>query len=155
MCTPDRKFPQVHTNRGTHTQERLRSCDEASAALRGAIGTANTFGDRQLGIDVAAEQCLYAALQGRCAVCSSEESPEERQMGGSDYCVVFDPLDGSSLVEANLAVGTIFGVVKGTELLGARGRNLVAAGYALYGPRTDLVVSTCVDGATLSWSLTP
>jgi fructose-1,6-bisphosphatase I len=55
--------------------------------------------------------------------------------------VAFDPLDGSSLVDVNLAVGTIVSIYKGRNLLQA-GRNQVAAMYILYGPRTTLVYST-------------
>ena len=57
------------------------------------------------------------------------------------YSVAFDPLDGSSLVDVNLAVGTIVSIYEGCELL-QPGRNQVAAMYILYGPRTTLVFST-------------
>lgn len=53
--------------------------------------------------------------------------------------VVFDPLDGSSILSANLAVGTIFGIWDTPSLLGQSCRHQVAAGYAVYGPRTLLV----------------
>ena len=57
------------------------------------------------------------------------------------YSVAFDPLDGSSLVDVNLAVGTIVSIYEGDNLL-QPGRNQAAALYILYGPRTTLVVST-------------
>jgi fructose-1,6-bisphosphatase I len=57
------------------------------------------------------------------------------------YSVAFDPLDGSSLVDVNLAVGTIVSIFAGCDLLQS-GRNQVAAMYILYGPRTTLVYST-------------
>ncbi len=53
--------------------------------------------------------------------------------------MVFDPLDGSSIVGANFSVGTIFGVWPGNGVVGRRGREQVAAAYAVYGPRTLLV----------------
>jgi fructose-1,6-bisphosphatase len=123
-------------------------CNSGASDLCQAVGTTNSSGDRQLKIDMPAEQALLGNLRGRCAVCSSEESPEEKPMKGANHCVVFDPQDGSSIVGANLAVGTIFGVYPGKSLRGVCGRQQVAAGYALYGPRTDLVISTCIEGAS-------
>lgn len=57
------------------------------------------------------------------------------------YSVAFDPLDGSSIIDTNFAVGTIFGVWPGSKLVGITGRELVAAGMAVYGPRTTMTVS--------------
>jgi fructose-1,6-bisphosphatase I len=57
------------------------------------------------------------------------------------YSVAYDPLDGSSLVDVNLAVGTIVSIYEGCDLM-QPGRNQVAALYILYGPRTTLVYST-------------
>jgi fructose-1,6-bisphosphatase I len=57
------------------------------------------------------------------------------------YSVAYDPLDGSSLVDVNLAVGTIVSIYEGCDLL-QPGRNQVAALYILYGPRTTMVLST-------------
>ena len=55
--------------------------------------------------------------------------------------VAFDPVDGSSVLPANFAVGSIFGIWPGGELLGRTGRQQAAACYAVYGPRTVLVLS--------------
>ena len=55
--------------------------------------------------------------------------------------MAFDPLDGSSIVDANFAVGSIFGIWPGDGLLGRRGRDQAAAAYAVYGPRTILVIA--------------
>lgn len=62
-------------------------------------------------------------------------------MGGSGYSVAFDPLDGSSIVDTNFAVGTIFGVWPGANLVGVTGRDQAAAGMGVYGPRTVFVVA--------------
>lgn len=69
--------------------------------------------------------------------------------------VVFDPLDGSSILSANLAVGTIFGIWDTPSLLGHSCRRQVAAGYAVYGPRTLLVwaVPRSEGGSIFLWSL--
>lgn len=60
------------------------------------------------------------------------------------YSVAFDPLDGSSIIDTNFAVGTIFGVWPGSRLVGVSGRDLSAAGMAVYGPRTTMTIAgTC------------
>ena len=60
------------------------------------------------------------------------------------YSVAFDPLDGSSIIDTNFAVGTIFGVWPGSRLVGVSGRDLAGAGMAVYGPRTTMTVAgTC------------
>jgi hypothetical protein len=58
--------------------------------------------------------------------------------------VAFDPLDGSSIFGANFAVGSIFGIWKGSSPLGQTGRDQAAAAYSVYGPRTLLVVAVPV-----------
>ena len=128
-------------------QDDLRN--NTDSALGRAVGTSNPSGDHQLGIDLRAEEHIQTALHGKCAVYSSEENPVEQRMGGEECCVVCDPLDGSSIMGANLAVGTIFGVYPGKSLQGVRGEQQLAAGYALYGPRTDLVIATKQHGVLL------
>jgi sedoheptulose-bisphosphatase len=76
-----------------------------------------------------------------CSWACSEEVPEPVNMGGSGYSVAFDPLDGSSIVDTNFAVGTIFGVWPGDKLVGITGRDQAAAGMGIYGPRTVFVVA--------------
>ncbi|CAN0572210.1 unnamed protein product [Ectocarpus sp. 12 AP-2014] len=106
----------------------------------------NEFGDEQLAIDVLANNVIFENLKasGCCATASSEETPVEDPMGGEGYSVAFDPLDGSSIIDTNFAVGTIFGVWPGSRLVGVSGRDLAAAGMAVYGPRTTMTVA--VDG---------
>lgn len=72
---------------------------------------------------------------------SSEETPTEDPMGGKGYSVAFDPLDGSSVIDTNFAVGTIFGVWPGNKLTGITGRQLKASGIAIYGPRTTITLA--------------
>ena len=60
--------------------------------------------------------------------------------------VAFDPLDGSSIVAANFAVGSIFGIWPGDQLIGRKGREQAAAVYAVYGPKTILVVALPLPG---------
>ncbi len=112
----------------------------------GLAGSSNTFGEDQLKLDVLSNRIIKEELCESRLVCSfaSEEESEELHELVSDapYTVVFDPLDGSSLVDANLAIGSIFGIydAKGS-LLGKKPRDQVAALYLVYGPRTILVYS--------------
>lgn len=62
-------------------------------------------------------------------------------LGGKGYAVAFDPLDGSSVIDTNFAVGTIWGIWPGDKLTGINGRQLKAAGIAIYGPRTSITLA--------------
>lgn len=135
-----------------------RACAEVADALRATsdgqggakAGTHNVFGDEQLRIDALSDQIFFNRLlqvQGDAvAVVSSEETPREVRGNGSRYCVALDPLDGSSIYPCNFSVGSIFGVWRGGTLIGQRGRDLVAAGCAVYGPRTQLVIAVRQHG---------
>jgi fructose-1,6-bisphosphatase I len=111
----------------------------------GLAGTSNLYGEQQLALDVLADEIIKDRLDhtGQVKSFASEEMDNilifERK-GPKQYSVVVDPLDGSSLVDVNLAVGTIVGIYKGENLLQS-GRNLVGAMYVVYGPRTTLVYS--------------
>ncbi len=111
----------------------------------GVAGTSNLYGEQQLALDVLADRILRKRLDHSRVVANmmSEEMdailPISPDCDGK-YSVAFDPLDGSSLVDVNLAVGTIVSVYEGCDLL-QEGRNQVASLYILYGPRTTLVYS--------------
>lgn len=113
-----------------------------SAQVRTAscTGTAcvNSFGDEQLAVDMLADKLLFETLKysGVCESACSEEVPVVQEMGGKGFSVAFDPLDGSSIVDTNFAVGTIFGVWPGAKLVGVTGRQQAASGMGIYGPRT-------------------
>ncbi|GLC33121.1 hypothetical protein PLESTB_000368200 [Pleodorina starrii] len=118
---------------------------DISAILRSAgsdySGSTNAFGDEQLEVDVQVDRLIFERLASCSAVqgAGSEEQPEIRSLPGSGYTVVFDPLDGSSIMSANFAVGTIFGIWPGGSPVGRAGRHQAAAAYAVYGPQTILV----------------
>ncbi|KAJ1422323.1 Sedoheptulose-1,7-bisphosphatase [Sesbania bispinosa] len=79
-----------------------------------------------------------------CKFACSEENPELLDMGGpveGGFSVAFDPLDGSSIVDTNFTVGTIFGVWPGDKLTGVTGRDQVAAAMGVMGPRTTYVLA--------------
>lgn len=111
----------------------------------GVAGTSNLYGEQQLALDVLADRILRKRLDHSRVVANmmSEEMDEIIPISPDcegKYSVAFDPLDGSSLVDVNLAVGTIISIFEGCDLL-QPGRNQVAAMYVLYGPRTTLVYS--------------
>jgi fructose-1,6-bisphosphatase I len=112
----------------------------------GVAGTSNLYGEKQLALDVLADRILRKRLDHSRVVANimSEEMDEIIPISpdcAGKYSVAFDPLDGSSLVDVNLAVGTIVSIFEGCDLL-QPGRNQVAALYVLYGPRTTLIYST-------------
>ncbi|AJE03197.1 class 1 fructose-bisphosphatase [Geobacter pickeringii] len=111
----------------------------------GVAGTSNLYGEEQLALDVLSDRIIRKRLIHSGVVCNiaSEEMDEIFQaQADADglYSVAYDPLDGSSLVDVNLAVGTIVSIYEGCNLL-QKGRNQVAAMYILYGPRVSLVYS--------------
>ena len=111
----------------------------------GVAGTSNLYGEEQLALDVLSDRIMRKRLVKSGVVCTiaSEEMDEIYHVTtDSDglYSVAYDPLDGSSLVDVNLAVGTIVGIYAGCDLL-QEGRKQVAAIYILYGPRVSMVYS--------------
>ena len=111
----------------------------------GVAGTSNLYGEEQLALDVLSDRIMRKRLIHSGVVCNiaSEEMDEIYQVtNDSDglYSVAYDPLDGSSLVDVNLAVGTIVSIFKGDDMF-QEGRKQVAAMYILYGPRVSLVYS--------------
>lgn len=126
------------------------ACKEIAYKIRTAscdkMACFNEFGDEQLAIDILANNVIFQNLKaaGSVATASSEETPVEDPMGGFGYSVAFDPLDGSSVIDSNFAVGTIWGTWPGSRLVGITGRQLKSAGIAVYGPRTSITLA--VDG---------
>jgi fructose-1,6-bisphosphatase I len=144
------------------------------AGLVDVLGSAekvNVQGETQQKLDVVANQALLTCLgnRGNVAVMASEENeqpivvPRDRKQG--KYVVIFDPLDGSSNIDVNVSVGTIFSIFKREpDTTGQRdplldvlqnGRRQVAAGYVVYGSSTMLVYTTGngVNGFTLDPSI--
>lgn len=140
------------------------------AGLLNILGVAdqeNTTGDEVQKLDLYANDKLIDCLKnsGECCGVASEENEDFIPINGladktSKYVVVFDPLDGSSNIDVNVSVGTIFGIYRrisdpsGPCTLDdflQKGTELVAAGYVLYGTSTLLVYTTGrgVNGFTL------
>jgi fructose-1,6-bisphosphatase I len=147
-----------------------RACKNIShavnkGALGGVLGSAdseNVQGEVQKKLDIIANEVLLEANEwgGHLAAMASEEMdsiylvPNRYPQG--EYLLLFDPLDGSSNIDVNVSIGTIFSVLKKTE--GGQGvteqdflqpgKNQVAAGYCVYGPQTTLVL-TVGDGVAM------
>jgi fructose-1,6-bisphosphatase I len=130
----------------------------------GSAGTSNVQGEVQKKLDVLSNEILLEANEwgGNLAALASEEMdnprPTPTHYPRGEYLLLFDPLDGSSNIDVNISVGTIFSVLRCPKTAqGAycepdekaflqSGRNQVAAGFAVYGP-TTLFVLTVGDGA--------
>jgi sedoheptulose-bisphosphatase len=132
----------------------FNACGTITEALRQELVTVaekqeSVFGDVQLGVDVLADNLMWDVCKTEPLIKdgASEEEPEVREMhADGKFCVCWDPLDGSSIVDNNWAVGTILGIWGAkTGILGATGRDQVASLVALYGPRTTVFV-TLDDG---------
>ncbi len=121
----------------------------------GSAGASNVQGEAQQKLDVYANQALLHCLGLRDTVGAliSEENEEpivfDRHADAGEYVVVFDPLDGSSNIDVNVNVGTIFSIFRrptpGENFRSATlqpGTRQVAAGYVVYGPSTILVYTT-------------
>jgi fructose-1,6-bisphosphatase I len=131
------------------------------AGLLGYTGETNVQGEAVQKLDAFANDVLCSVLErsGRCAMVASEELEQARVLCETGkYIVCFDPLDGSSNIDVNISIGTIFSILRaqsagGRLLEGALqpGRRIVAAGYAVYGSATTLFLSTGygVHGFTL------
>lgn len=121
------------------------------AKLYGLAGEVNSTGDDQKKLDVLSNDMMINALihSGVCSVLVSEENelpimvPDDK---AGKYCVAFDPLDGSSNIDCNVSVGTIFSVYKAspgskrtTEDILKSGEHCICAGYCVYSSAVELV----------------
>jgi fructose-1,6-bisphosphatase I len=160
-----------------------RACKRISYEVsKGALGdilgsadTENIQGEVQKKLDVISNEILLEANEwgGHLAAMASEEMesihPIPNRYPKGEYMLLFDPLDGSSNIDVNVSIGTIFSVLKAPEGMGEPteaaflqpGSAQVAAGYAVYGPQTMLVLTTgqgvhcfTLDREQGSWVLT-
>src|SRR5258706_9798731 len=149
-----------------------RACKAISTRVsKGALGdglgsaeTTNIQGEVQKKLDVLSNEILLEANEwgGNLAALASEEMDDPRptptHYPRGEYLLLFDPLDGSSNIDVNISVGTIFSILRCPKLDGGGycepnekaflqpGRAQVAAGFAVYGPTTVFVL-TVGDGA--------
>ena len=137
------------------------------ARLAGKAGATNVQGEEQMKLDVVAHEVFSRSLvrSKRCTAMVSEEVEEVIPCVSSRdgrYVCVYDPLDGSSNIDCSVSIGSIFGIYKASEKgkfdekdTLQPGRDMVAAGYALYGSACNLVLTIggSVQGFTLDSSL--
>lgn len=138
--------------------------------ILGDVGTINIQGESQKKLDVFANEQFISALKsgGECCIVASEENDDFVYIDGevsknAKYIVAIDPLDGSSNIDVNVAVGTIFSIYRRKSEGGRadlsdvlqKGTEQVAAGYVIYGSSTMLVYTTGkgVNGFTLDPSI--
>lgn len=138
--------------------------------ILGDQGATNVQGENQKKLDVYANEQFIAALSsgGECCIVASEENDDMVRIDSevsknAKYIVAIDPLDGSSNIDCNVAVGTIFSIYRRITKNGLptledvlqKGTNQVAAGYIIYGSSTMLVYTTGkgVNGFTLDPSI--
>ncbi|MCZ7398832.1 MAG: fructose-1,6-bisphosphatase [Candidatus Methanoperedens sp.] len=109
-----------------------------------AENTKNIYGEEQMTLDKLADDVLVNGLKKSKLVryIATEEQPEIIKVDNSknEFGIVLDPLDGSSLIDVNLTVGTIIGIYPGNVL--EKGANMIAAMYILYGPLTTITLTT-------------
>jgi len=139
--------------------------------ILGSAGEENVQGEQQQKLDVYANEKMISALRAQQEVCGigSEENEdiiafEQGQAIWGKYVVMMDPLDGSSNIDVNVSIGTIFSIYRRKSKPGTvatlddflqPGLDLVAGGYVIYGSSTMLVFSTGngVNGFTLDTSI--
>jgi fructose-1,6-bisphosphatase I len=124
--------------------------------VMGSAGSENVQGEVQKKLDVISNEILLLANEwgGHLAAIASEEMetiyPIPNRYPKGEYLLLFDPLDGSSNIDVNVTIGTIFSVLKAPEGMKEPteeaflqpGSKQVASGYAIYGPQTMLVFTT-------------
>ena len=135
--------------------------------ILGEVGHQNVQGEDQMKLDLYANQKFINAIEARqivCGIASEEEESyiafDSSQCRRGKYVILIDPLDGSSNIDVNVSIGTIFSIYKRVTPVGSKatiedflqpGKNQVAAGYIIYGSSTMLVYTTGngVNGFTL------
>lgn len=140
------------------------------ADILGENGTTNIQGEGQKKLDVYANEQFISALKhgGECCIVASEENDDIIYLDSpvskdAKYIVAIDPLDGSSNIDVNVGIGTIFSIYRRKSTSGKptlndvlqKGTEQVAAGYVIYGSSTMLVYTTGkgVNGFTLDPSI--
>ena len=124
----------------------------ALIGLLGSAGTGNVQGEVQQKLDIIANDLLIEGVQGcksLAGLASEEMELPVPVQGTGDYLLLFDPLDGSSNIDVNVSIGTIFSILKKqdpqaplqTSDFLLSGRHQVAAGYVVYGPQTTMALT--------------
>jgi fructose-1,6-bisphosphatase I len=169
ILTEQKKYPNAKGDLSIILNSVGLACKIISSAAQGAgifslyglSGGANASGDEVKKLDVFSNDCMINTVSwsGKIGIMASEEIEDPLIVENCEdpkYCIMFDPLDGSSNIDANVSVGTIFAISRCSpkptvdDLL-QTGDQIIAAGYCMYGDATMLVISfgDSVNGFTL------
>ena len=129
-------------------QEIIKAIEKASIKIKylietGDIGKSeheNSTGDTQLKLDIASDEIIeeiFKTIPSIKAIVSEEQEAIVNLHENGEYLIAYDPLDGSSLVDVNLSVGSIYGIYKNEF----NAKNIVASVYVVFGPRVEMVVA--------------
>ena len=129
-------------------QEIIKAIEEASIEIKELIETGdtgksnqeNSTGDTQLKLDIASDEIIeriFRQIPNVKAIVSEEQESIIDLNDKGEYLIAYDPLDGSSLVDVNLSVGSIYGIYKNEF----NAKNIVASVYVVFGPRVEMVVA--------------
>lgn len=129
-------------------QEIIKAIEEASIEIKELIETGdtgksnqeNSTGDTQLKLDIASDEIIeriFRQIPNVKAIVSEEQENVIDLNPNGEYLIAYDPLDGSSLVDVNLSVGSIYGIYKNEF----NAQNIVASVYVVFGPRVEIVVT--------------
>jgi fructose-1,6-bisphosphatase I len=139
--------------------------------ILGVEGNINVQGEVQMKLDVFADNAMFNAMRWGGQVCGAASEENEKYSAFDNetcrkakYVILFDPLDGSSNIDVNVSIGTIFSIFRRSSSVGdlanindflQKGSDQVAAGYVIYGSSTMLVYTTGhgVNGFTLEPSI--
>ncbi len=133
---------------------------DVSELVRGSVGSAiefynvyctlhnvsdstNVHGESQKGLDILADDIFTRNFldSGLCSLICSEEKSDSIKSSGQ-LAVCFDPLDGSSVIEANFATGSVLGVYRADDIIGLSPREMQVAFYFVYGPNLTLTIAS-------------
>ena len=129
-------------------QEIIKAIEESAIKIKHLIETGdtgksefeNSTGDTQLKLDIASDiiiERIFKQLPTVKAIVSEEQENIINLNENGEYLIAYDPLDGSSLVDVNLSVGSIYGIYKNEF----NAKNIVASVYVVFGPRVEMVVT--------------
>jgi len=144
LLTDDTKLAEVFTCI-------VKACMRFYDAIDTNLGYADSFndsGDTQIKLDVLADEILtdsFADSDLFKAIASEEKTDVQNLNSDAPYIVCFDPVDGSSIVDSNLAFGSVFGVYEADSFIGQKASNLKMAICVTYGPRIQ-IFAACEKG---------
>ncbi len=129
-------------------QEIIKAIEEASVKIKDLIQEGdvskseqeNSTGDTQLKLDIASDEIIeniFKTIPSIKAIVSEEQENIIPLNENGKYLIAYDPLDGSSLADVNLSVGSIYGIYENDF----SGKNIVASVYVVFGPRVEMVVT--------------